>query len=93
MPTVIECPRCGYRFNKPFFSQRRFGVGLSFSAIGGVLTCPKCKYSTGVRDFKKVTGPPSPEVRPGDQGQAEEAPKADGDAEPKGDSVDDSKYV
>jgi DNA-directed RNA polymerase subunit RPC12/RpoP len=94
MPTVIVCPNCGFRFNKPLWSERQFGVGISFAFLGmGLLTCPKCKFKAGVRNFKKVTGPPSPEPPVGGESSASGGPKPEGDSESKGDNVDDSKYV
>ena len=92
MPTVVVCPSCGHRFDRPFWGERRFGAGYTITALGlGVLTCPKCKYQAGTRSFKKVTGPPSPQLageRSFPKGEAE----ADAGSE-KGDSLDDSKYV
>jgi len=94
MPTVVVCPSCGHRFNRQFWGESRFGAGYTITALGfGVLTCPKCKYQTETRSFKKVAGPPSPQPA-GEQGSTKGEPETVGDAgSEKGESLDDSKYV
>jgi hypothetical protein len=93
--TVVVCPNCGYRFNRPFVSERQFGVGFSFAPLGmGLLTCPSCKTKAQVFKFKKTEEPPSPPVStvPGDVTPGQTATRTGGDGEKKDDSVDDSKY-
>ncbi len=97
MPTVIACPQCGYRFNRPFFSERQFGVGVSFAPLGmGLLTCPNCKFKAGTLRFKKSAEPPSPpsSVAAGVQTPGDgESETGDAGESKKDDSVEDSKYV
>jgi len=57
--TIVVCPNCGNHFPRPFFTERRFGVGFSIGPMGAI-KCPSCGYKAGWGVFKKEKdAPPS----------------------------------
>ena len=50
MATMVKCPECGTEFRKPFFGEKRSGMGITFSAIGD-LKCPNCGYKAHTSEF------------------------------------------
>jgi len=50
--TIVVCPNCGARFERPFITEKRSGLGFAFGPLG-VIKCPQCGYKAGWSAFKK----------------------------------------
>lgn len=52
MATIVVCPNCGARFERPFITEKRSGMGITFGPLGAI-KCPQCGYKAGWGAFKK----------------------------------------
>ena len=50
MAKMVKCPKWGQEFKKPFFGEKRSGIGFTFAAIGD-LVCRNCAYKSHTSEF------------------------------------------
>jgi DNA-directed RNA polymerase subunit RPC12/RpoP len=87
MATVVVCPSCGHQFDRPFFTEKRSGLGFTFGALGDI-KCPACGFKGHWGQFKKFSDlPPGSEIL-----QKKKTPPPPSPEEEKEKTLDDTKY-
>jgi len=61
LATIVVCPNCGHGFQRPFVTEKRFGLGFSIGPLGAI-KCPSCGYKAGWGAFKKEKDLPAASV-------------------------------
>ncbi len=88
MATIVVCPNCGHHFDRPFMTEKKSGLGLTFGPLGDI-KCPSCGFKVGWSAFKKEKDVPASS---GSDDFSKKSPPPGSPAEEKEKSLDDTKY-
>jgi DNA-directed RNA polymerase subunit RPC12/RpoP len=87
--TIVVCPNCGHHFTRPFITEKRSGLGITFGPLGEI-KCPQCGFKAGWGKFKNEKDVPP--GTPVNQQEGAHFPDSNKEKRDEAKSLDETKY-